>query len=327
MGKIVLIKKPSDPRLKKIAADLANGALVVFPTETVYGLGANALDDSAVKRIFWAKNRPADNPLIVHISDKKQLRFLAIKTPKKAERLMKRFWPGPLTLVLKKKKKVPSVVTAGLPTIGIRMPSHSIARKLIELAHVPIAAPSANTAGKPSATRAFHARLDLLSRVDWVIDSGPSRFGLESTIIDCTPKTPVLLRPGAVSVEQLEKTIGKIRIFRFGRKKIVAKAPGMKHRHYAPRARVVLVESKKIDSTIKKFKRKMMVLTVGKKISTTKNRIAFNFRFISGLAKELFACFRLADQKKVSNILVEKPLAKGIGRALLNRLEKAAAKR
>lgn len=326
MGQIVKIKLASDKRLREIAKDLANGALVVFPTETVYGLGANALEDSAVQRIFWAKGRPSDNPLLVHIADEKQLKKLVEKIPPKAKRLMKRFWPGPLTIVFQKKSSVPDFVTAGLQTVGIRFPSHRVAQKLIQLSGVPIAAPSANIAGSPSATHARHAVSDLLKKVDWVIDSGPTEIGIESTIIDCTKKVPVLLRPGKISIEELQGIIGKINVFNSKSKKFVAKAPGMKYRHYAPEANILVLEPKKLIEKAKSVKGKVMVLTLSQKILVAKDRIVFNFNSQNQMATDLFDCFRFADEKKIGLIIVEKPSAKGIGLALLNRLGKAAKK-
>ena len=326
MGRIAKIKNDSDPRMRKIAADLAGGALVVFPTETVYGLGANALDDFAVRRIFWAKGRPSYNPLLVHISNQKQLKKLVKKIPFKAKALMKRFWPGPLTIVFEKKTAVPDSVTAGLSTVGIRFPSHPIAQALIELSGVPVAAPSANIAGSPSATHARHAVSDLLKKVDWVIDSGPAEIGIESTIIDCTKKVPVLLRPGKISAEELQETIGKIAVHSKLKNKI-PKAPGMKYRHYAPKAKVLVIESKKLAGKLKSVNGKVMVLTIRQKILVAKNRVVFQFASSDQMATDLFDCFRFADEKKIRLILVEKPSQKGIGAALLNRLEKASRKK
>ncbi|MFH0954974.1 MAG: L-threonylcarbamoyladenylate synthase [Candidatus Micrarchaeota archaeon] len=328
MTKIVRMKKPNLAVLCEIGRSVRKGKLVVFPTETVYGLGANAFDEKAVRKIFKAKKRPADNPLIVHIANKKQANQLAKKIPKKARILMKRFWPGPLTIVLKKKKIVPRIVTAGLSTVGIRFPLHPVARKLIELAKVPIAAPSANTAGKPSATRAFHADRDLLNCVEWVIDSGPSPIGLESTIIDCTKTIPVLLRPGKISLEQLEKAVGTVQVFSSNKKKIVAKAPGMKYRHYAPKATVELVHSMELVDRVQVSKGKLLVLTLQKKPRTKIPKKVVWKRFASPemLATELFFWFRKADELGFSKILVDYPSEKGIGRALLNRLQKAAKK-
>lgn len=329
MAKIVRMKTPNLALLREIGRSVRNGKLVVFPTETVYGLGANAFDEKAVRKIFKAKKRPCDNPLIVHIADKKDARKLAKKIPKKARVLMNRFWPGPLTIVLEKKKIVPSIVTAGLSTVGIRFPSHPVGQAFIRTARVPIAAPSANLAGKPSATRAFHASTDFMNSVEWVIDSGPSPIGLESTIIDCTKKIPILLRPGKISLEQLEKAVGTVQIFSSNKKKVVAVAPGMKYRHYAPKADIKLVTPKELASRIHSSKGKILILTLQKKPRTKISKKALWKRFASleRLASELFFWFRKADERGFKKILVDYPNEKGIGRALLNRLEKAAAKK
>ncbi|MBU0635608.1 threonylcarbamoyl-AMP synthase [Candidatus Micrarchaeota archaeon] len=330
MTKIVRLKKPNKVVLKEIAGDLKKGKTVVFPTETVYGLGANAFDAKAVKKIFKAKERPMDNPLIVHLAFKKDLKKLVLEISPMAQKLISRFWPGSLTLLFFKSKKVPRIVTAGLSTVAIRMPSHPIARALIQEAKIPIAAPSANIAGKPSSTRASHAFEDLLGKVDWIIDSGSVQTGLESTILDSTQFPPVLLRPGAVSKEQIEKVIGKIivhaTISKSRSKKIVALAPGMKYRHYAPNAIVWLVASKKLLELARHEhkKRKIAVFTLQKKsFSGCK---VFYFASLKKMAKELFHSFRVCDQKGIQLILVESVSEKGIGLAIKNRLKKAATR-
>lgn len=332
MTKLVPIRKPTDSILNDIARDLRNGKLVVFPTETVYGLGANAFNQKAVRRIFWAKCRPTDNPLIVHISEKKQLKKIVKNIPPIAKKLMKQFWPGPLTLLFFKTKKIPSIVTAGLPTVAVRMPSHPIAHALIQKAGVPIAAPSANTAGKPSVTRASHAFEDLFGRVSWIIDSGPATAGIESTILDITQSPPVLLRPGAVSKEKIEKAIGKILVHsvvvnpKQSNKKLVAVAPGMKYRHYAPKAKVWLVSSEKLGQTAKKESKKKAVAVLSMKRIRSKNALAFRFSSAKQMARDLFHCFRLCDRQGIKLVLVEAVSEKGIGLALNNRLKKAASR-
>ncbi len=332
MTKLVPIRKASDSILNDIARDLRNGKLVVFPTETVYGLGANAFNKRAVKKIFWAKCRPTDNPLIVHISEKKQLKKIVKTIPPIAKKLMKQFWPGPLTLLFFKTKKIPSVVTAGLLTVAIRMPSHPIAHALIQKAGVPIAAPSANTAGKPSVTRASHAFEDLFGKVSWIIDSGPSTAGIESTILDITQSPPVLLRPGAVSREKIEKAIGKIVAHsvvlnpKQSNQKLVAVAPGMKHRHYAPKAKVWLVSGKKLGAITKKESKKKRVAVLAFKKVDCNNCIVFHFSSVQRMAHDLFHCFRLCDEAGIKLVLVEAVPEKGIGLALSNRIKKAATR-
>ncbi len=216
--------------VRSAARRLRDGRVVAFPTETVYGLGANALDERAVGRIFVAKGRPSDNPLIVHISDERMLAMVAARVPAVARRLMRRFWPGPLSLVLTKHPAVPRAVTAGLETVAVRMPDHPVALALIRAAGLPIAAPSANRSGRPSPTTAAHVRADL-PRV-MVLDGGPCQHGLESTVVDLTGERPRVLRQGAITLEQLRAIIPGIRVARATGQRPAS--PGMKHRHYAP---------------------------------------------------------------------------------------------
>jgi len=233
---------PSADEIKHAASLLREGKLVAFPTETVYGLGANALDAAAVARIFDAKGRPASSPIIVHVSSMEMARSLAAEWPNSADLLAQRFWPGPLTLVLKKQPAVPSLVTAGLDTLGIRMPAHPVALALIEAAQLPIAAPSANRFTQLSPTTAQHVREALGDRVDYILDGGPCAVGIESTVLALAGLTPLLLRPGGVSCRQLEEVIGPIAV----QHEASAEAhpsPGMHPRHYSPRTRLLLVRN------------------------------------------------------------------------------------
>lgn len=314
----------------KIAAQIIRkGGLVAFPTETVYGLGANAFDPVAVLKIFRAKGRPFDDPLIVHIASEHQLYGLAANVTAEAKILIDKFWPGPLTLVLKKTKKVPKVTTGGLGTVAVRMPSHRIALELICAAGVPIAAPSANTFGRPSPTSARDVLEDLDGKIDCVLDGGRTRIGVESTVLDLSGKKPMLLRPGKITLEELEKTIGKIRVHPLvrrqapcgkGNKKTAARSPGLAYRHYAPRAEVILVEGhgKKAVKKISELKaglggKKVFVLrTLG--ISKEK------------LASQLFDKFRGADRKGADVIIVQGVDDRGLGLAVMNRIRKAAAR-
>ncbi|MFH0713031.1 MAG: L-threonylcarbamoyladenylate synthase [Candidatus Micrarchaeota archaeon] len=304
--------------IEKAAAAIRKGEVVGFPTETVYGLGADAFNAKAVDKIFAAKRRPADNPLIVHIYDKKQIPLIAAHIEPKAQKLINTFFPGSLTLVVKKNKHIPAIVTAGLNTVCIRMPSLPLCRRFLKACGVPVAAPSANISGKPSPTTWQHVLHDLDDRILVILKGPRCRHGLESTVIDCTKKTPVLLRPGAVSVEEIEKVIGKIKIPNqlMKNKKTKVLSPGMKYRHYSPNGKVHLV------------KRGTQIPINSAFIGFTKPKARANFAVIVKNTKEyaakLYWFFRECDEKKIKNIYCELPESKGIGRALLNRLKKAA---
>ena len=228
---------------------LAGGGLVAFPTETVYGLGANALDEAAVKKIYLAKGRPSDNPLIVHIAEKEDIIPLVKEVTPAAKALIDAFFPAPLTIILPKSELIGNVVSGGLDTVAVRMPQNETARALIKAAGVPVAAPSANTSGLPSPTKAKHVIDDMLGKIDAVIDGEDCDFGIESTVITLATDTPTILRPGAITKEMLEAVIGKVKIARAVLEGMandeVAASPGMKYKHYAPKARVILVNASK----------------------------------------------------------------------------------
>jgi L-threonylcarbamoyladenylate synthase len=301
--------------IKYAARIIKKGGTVVFPTETVYGLGADAFNKKAVQKIFKAKGRPSDNPLIVHIAEKKDVHKLASVIPPLAKKLMNRFWPGPLTLVLKKKSNVPNSVTGSLDTVAVRMPNNKIALSLIKQARTPIAAPSANRSGKPSPTDARHVIHDLYGRVDVIIDGGKTKIGLESTVVDVTGTIPELLRPGGITKEQLERVVGTVIV---ATKHTKAKSPGMKYKHYAPAARLILVEGtkknveKKVQELLKKHKRKKIGVLKAKKD-------------LQLMAQELFFMLREFDAKKVDVIIAEGVSENHIGHAIMNRLRKAAS--
>lgn len=295
-------------KIKKSAELLRKNKLVVFPTETVYGLGANALNESAVNNIFIAKGRPNDNPLIVHIGYKKDLNKLVKDIPDTAKVLIKTFWPGPLTLIFEKSSIVPNSVTAGLNTVAIRMPKNKIALKLIKTAKVPVAAPSANLSGKPSPTKVEHVIDDLYGKVDLIIDGGNVSIGLESTVLDLTSKIPTILRPGKITKEELERIIGKVNTKAKDGK--IAKSPGMKHKHYSPNAKVILFSKKELENLKKKYKDK-------------KVGIILNNKSLESFAKNIFSKFREMDKKGIEIILVEKVPKQGLGLAIMNRLDKA----
>lgn len=232
----------SEEEVERAAGLLRQGEVVAFPTETVYGLGANAFDRSAVDKIFQAKGRPSDNPLIVHIADMADVEKLVERVPAHARRLMEHFWPGPLTLVLPAKASIPANVTAGLDTVGVRMPDHETALGLIQAAGVPLAAPSANRSGRPSPTAADHVLEDLAGRIAGVVDGGPSSVGVESTVLDCTGDVPMILRPGSVTAEMLRDVIGEVSTDPALAGQGAPRSPGVKYTHYAPKGEMHLVQ-------------------------------------------------------------------------------------
>ncbi|MDI6707535.1 MAG: L-threonylcarbamoyladenylate synthase [Candidatus Thermoplasmatota archaeon] len=327
-------KKIELNKIKKAAEIIKKGGIVAFPTETVYGLGANALNAKAVLKIFRAKKRPADNPIIVHVYNKEDIYRLAKHVPKEAEKLISKFWPGPLTLLLKKSKIVPYTTTGGLDTVCIRMPSHAIAQALIKESKTPIAAPSANLAGRPSPTTAEHVLEDLNGKIDAIIDGGRTKVGLESTVLDLTSEVPTVLRPGGVSLEELENVLGAVKLHRVAKaeyeiESAVALSPGMKYRHYAPKAKMILVEGSK-EKIIKKTQqlaeeysdKKVGVLSFSGyeyKVAITK----FLGKDLKEAARKLFTTLREFDIENVDMIIAEGCDTKGIGLAIMNRLRKA----
>ena len=327
-------KNPSLSQIRKAARIIKSGGLVAFPTETVYGLGANALDSKSVRKIFEAKGRPSDNPLIIHISDIAELGILAENIPSTAFDLIEKFWPGPLTLVLKKSKIVPKIVTGGLDSVAVRMPKNKVALELIRLCGTPIAAPSANIAGSPSPTRAEHVSEDLKGKISMILDGGPTKIGIESTVIDLSSKTPMLLRPGGITLEQLQKILGKIKIHPivFGKKtKTITRSPGMKYRHYSPKAKIILIEGskpkirKKISELSKYYKSQgLRVGVLGANIGSDLTKSQASQQKI---AASLFKSFREFDAKKIDIILAQGTSSKGLGLGIMNRLGKAAYKK
>lgn len=337
-------QKPEKRILAKAADIIKKGGLVAFPTETVYGLGANALNRKAVRKIFEAKGRPSDNPIIVHIADSKTLFELAQKIPKIAEVLVKKFWPGPLTLVLFKKKIVPKEVTAGAKTVAIRLPKNKIALELIRASGTAIAAPSANLAGRSSPTTAQHVFEDLGEKIDLILDGGLTKIGVESTVIDLTVSPAQVLRPGGVSVEELRKVFKEITLhpFLLGKKlkKGIMKSPGMKYRHYAPKAPLILIEGKdkekkakaqQLISFYQKQNKKVGVMAFSetKKLYPKADVVltAGPRKNLEAVAKNLFKILREFDKQKVDIILAESVPENGIGLAIMHRLRKAAVAR
>jgi len=325
------------PQVQEAAEWLQAGEVVAFPTETVYGLGADAANTAAVDKIFAAKGRPSDNPLIVHVANLAQVEAVAAAIPPVAKTLMERFWPGPLTLVLPKRGgAVSERVTAGLPTVAVRMPNHPLALALIEASGLALAAPSANRSGRPSPTTAAHVLADLSGRIAGVIDGGPTGIGVESTVLDCSGEVPTILRPGGVTKEALSEVIGRVEeAVGIGDEQTAPKAPGMKYTHYAPKAPLWIVSGppplvqRFIDESRAKGK------TVG--VLTTeenKNRYAADVvlacgtrRRLETVAHRLYDTLRQFDETGVDLIYSEAFPEEGIGAAIMNRLKKAAGGR
>lgn len=349
-----------EAKLQEAAGILRAGGLVAFPTETVYGLGGNGLLKEASRSIYAAKGRPSDNPLILHISDMKELEPITREIPHRARTLAEHFWPGPLTMILNKAEIVPLETTGGLSTVAVRMPEHEVARRLIALAGVPVAAPSANTSGRPSPTTAAHVREDLEGKIEAILDGGPSGIGLESTIVDLSGEEPVLLRPGAITAEMLEKALGERVLLDPALEKpldpsVHPKAPGMKYRHYAPKAPMVIIQGKagtfageellrveeavdrEVDRSLEAGKRTALIcsdeslsyyqkryegpLAKGQLILRTmgtRNRE-------ESIAHNLFSVLREMDEVQAEYIVAEGVNTEAIGYAVMNRMKKAAA--
>lgn len=337
--------KISDPemdmdKIRAAAQLIKDGELVGFPTETVYGLGANALDDNAVEKIFIAKGRPADNPLILHIDNIDQWSSLVEEIPSRALDAAEAFWPGPLTIILKKSNKVPDKVTAGLDTVAVRMPSHPVARLLIGASGLPLAAPSANLSGKPSPTRASHVIGDMSGRIPMILDGGKADVGVESTVLDMTGDLPLILRPGGVTREMLEIVLGDVlvgpSIFSPLDKGQRPASPGMKYKHYAPNAPVTIYKGQldKLRAAIAKEAKELVAS--GKKVGilTTDENISYYSQGIvksmgkrsnpSEQATALFSLLRRFDDLAVDIILAEGVDIRDEGMAVMNRLARAA---
>ena len=341
---LVLKVNPRKPEIQKlqIAADfIRKGGLVAFPTETVYGLGADALNPKAVLALFEAKKRPLDNPPIVHVENARDVYRLAKTVPRKAEGLMEKFWPGPLTLVLERSELVPDVTVAGLDTIAVRMPKHNVALALIKRSGCPIAAPSANLAGKPSPTTAEHVFEDLNGRIDAILDGGPTLIGVESTVLDLSVQPPQILRPGGTSFEALKEFLGDVKLHPFvaaEREQAVveARSPGMRHKHYAPNAKLILVEGslenvvEKVQEMIKSCSAKgskVGVLATDETASKYKADVvkSLGSRFnLAIIAQNLFSLLRELDAEGVDVIVAEGVPAEGLGLAVMNRLRRAS---
>lgn len=325
----------ADESIARAAYILQHNGVVAFPTETVYGLGARFDSVTAIAKIFEAKGRPQDNPLIVHISELNQLNMVVQKVPALAEKLISAFWPGPLTIVLQKTPNVPSQATGGLATVGVRMPSNSIALALISAVGVPLVAPSANISGRPSPTSAIHVREDLAGRIDAILDGGEAQVGLESTVISVTENSIVILRPGAVTREMLEEA-GRVKVLVPDYNLSSAPlSPGLKYTHYAPRARVTLFVGQAVAELplqAQKLQEQGEKVAVVAYDDTLKNVSGDCVQLSLGergqvvvAAKLIYAHLREADNLGSTQVLIEGSETEGLGEALMNRLRKAAS--
>lgn len=307
------------PEVRRAAQILRAGGLVAFPTETVYGLGANIFDEEAVRKIFIAKERPDDNPLIAHIFDLSQLEQITIGIPEIAAKLIEAFFPGPLTLILPKNERVPSIATAGLKTIGVRMPKDPIARQFLRACATPIVAPSANLSGRPSPTTWQAVRADLNGRISCILKGDRTKIGLESTVVDCAGETPIILRAGAVTLEELSGVIPQTKISS-GADLAAPRSPGMKHRHYAPKAKVVLAPFPEYTVPMNSS------AYIG--LIAPPNAAAFEriliCKGVEEYARELFNFFRESDERGVEIIFCQTVDEEGLGLALMDRLRRAA---
>ena len=332
---------PSEETLSLAADIFRNGGLVAFPTETVYGLGANALDRNAVLSIFEAKGRPADNPLIVHIYNREQLDPLC-RIPDRAYSLMDAFWPGPLTVLCHKKPAVPDEVTAGLPTVAVRMPSHPVAREMLKVCGLPVAAPSANSSGRPSPTTAAHVWEDMNGKVPLIIDGGMCDVGLESTVLDLCHGDPVILRPGGITREMISSVLNcdvavAGSVLRPLRENEAALSPGMRYRHYAPQAVVTLVQGpeervvpllEKLCMEQRTSGKKACVLCFSEHVSALAGCSPHDIGSSSSpsqIAHRLFDTLRKLDEEGMEAVFSEVIPPEGVGLAVMNRLGRAAS--
>ena len=327
----------SYPQITQAADFLQKNEVVAFPTETVYGLGANATSDEAVNKIFEAKGRPSDNPLIVHIANKEQLYELTMDIPEVVDKLISEFWPGPLTLVLKKKGElISSKVSAGLDTVAVRMPDHPVALELLRVSGLPLAAPSANLSGKPSPTTAQHVQHDLDGRIAGIIDGGPTGVGVESTVLDCTEVIPVILRPGGITREQLEGVCGQVEVDKaLVETERAPKSPGMKYTHYAPKAPLYIVnggpdfiQGLVLGKQAQGLKVGVLTTTEREERYVADSVITCGSRVdLASVATHLYDALRAFDEQELDVIYSEGFPNEGLGQAIMNRLLKAAGQR
>lgn len=332
-------EKIDENQLNIISKLIQEGQIIIFPTETVYGIGANAFDEKAVKKIFEAKGRPQDNPLIVHVSRKEQIYEITKNINEIEQKLIDNFMPGPFTLVLEKNENIPDIVSAKLDTIGVRMPENEIARTIIEKSKVPIVAPSANISGKPSGTNIEDIKEELENKVAAIIDGGETKIGIESTVVKVIDNVPVILRPGKITPKEIEKVIGKVKIsdkiFKEAKENEEVESPGMKYRHYAPKTPCRLLYSvdedeqvKLVNEQIELNNKDVIVLAFQEhieKINIEDDRIISigSIKDLNTVMKIIFSALRNADKKNAKIILIEGTKKEGLGLAIMNRLLRA----
>ena len=339
MKKYIDLKSSNDySDLQEACQIIRSGGLILFPTETVYGLGANGLDEVAVKKIFEAKGRSSDNPLILHISDKEMLNDIATDISEIEHKLMDAFWPGPFTIILNRKPVVPNIVTASLDTVGIRMPSNEIANKLIAYSGVPIAAPSANISGKPSGTNISDIFDELSDKVDCIIDGGSTDVGLESTVVRVIDGVPTILRPGKITPEDIKIVVGQVKIDKHVFSKLEdgekVLSPGMKYKHYAPNSKCVLVYSdnnalliNKVNEISSSYKTPL-ILSTTENVSKYENKLVIDIGSkynLDEIAQNIFTDLRKVDKFKPDIVITEGVKQEGVGLAIMNRLVRACS--
>lgn len=311
-------------KIERAADLLRNGGLVAFPTETVYGLGADAFNSHAVARIFEVKNRPRFDPVIVHINSLTDIEQLCLKIDERAKRLMKRFWPGPLTLILPKSSRVPDIVTAGLPNVAVRMPSHPVALELIKKAGIPIAAPSANPFGYLSPTTAEHVKEQIGEKVDLILDGGKCPIGVESTVIDLTEPEPSLLRSGGLPLEEIEEAIGMVKISHVNPER--PRSPGQLPRHYSPRTPIRILKDKKFKIPAGKRVGFLAVSPLNKELPYEMVEVLSSQGDLREAAANFFSCLHRLDRAGLDIIFAEPVEEVGLGRAIMERLRRASTK-
>ncbi len=336
MNTIILsVTENGKPGLTEVAYILKKGGLVAFPTETVYGLGAVCTNEKSLLNIFAVKGRPADNPLILHIWSFEQLDSIVRNINQRAKLLMNKFWPGPLTIIFPKQSTVSPIVTAGLETVAVRMPSHPVAREILKLVNIPVAAPSANLSGRPSPTKGSHVIEDLNGKIEMIVDAGPAKAGVESTVLSLSEEIPLILRPGSITKEMLEEAL-KEQVEQVEPDQVERpQAPGMKYRHYAPQAPVLLVEGE-ADRIVAEINSRLSNKPAGIKVAvlgTTENILKYRNEWVLDLgprnepaiiANRIYDLLRFCDQLAVDQIYIEGIPLHGIGTAVINRLRKAA---